>query len=859
MRLEIKSVILFFMASASLYVPFANELELIKRLLTEIYSIIISIKLRRFFKSNQFYFIIKLEVWQDMLKNEDSGLDGLETEISSREPQQVRAGNREFWSQGAQLLDEYVVRKVLGKGGMGIVYLVETIIPPAQLFAVKTILASGKDVFERRKMFFRELRVWIDLPDHPNIVTCYFCRTVRNRFAIFSEFFDGGSLESWISGGKINSLEQILDIAVQSARGLFIAHKMGVVHQDVKPANVLMKNSGIAAIGDFGMSGVKQTDSLVREYGSQSVLVTAGGFTPAYCSPEQTRQKKIDHRSDIWSWGLTVLSMFTGGSKWPLGIAAPAILSDFMVKRNATAPIPIPEELADLLGKCFKPDPEERWTDFREIADALQELYHRRIGKKYSRQFQDVSDPRDAHSCSGNINRKWKDPRDWLNKIDVPDTQLRHNLEVNSLEALALNDLELLEYIIDACRKSISEGKDHLIIQLASMFNHKAVIHQALKDDYGALDSYRKSIDLLDGILPDNSGPEVVSRYITAIMNSAIMLSQIGRIAEAEQQYDRVIRTIENRISGNKDPDLLAALSRVYSNKAILRINRHDFENALRWTQKVIEIREQIVRIDAGDNRMEELALSYIYKATLFDRMRRCAESIPLFEKSISIFRKLQNQEMNLATAYHNKAIALRSLSAFPEALRNLDETIRICSRFPENMHGFDYVFIKLLALFNKTLVLSMMGNQKDASETIETVIVDLTRLIYRQGRADLSYFLAQAYLRKISILIPTGPHANIRTLFDFVDDILIALSCNVEKYAEGFVQVLNRKIGVLFDISEKFKSEPDKVGLSAGELKMLIDNCLELLDSHSELFQLYTTIPEFVAELKKFGSVDLS
>ena len=121
------------------------------------------------------------------------------------------------WHSGQTVLDDFVVERVLGEGGMGKVYLLKSQ-TTGTLFAVKR--AKGLSDRDRRN-FLAELQTWIDLPEHPNLVPCRFFRTVENEVLIFAEYVDGGSLKDRIDsrklyeGGAEKTLERILDAAIQ--------------------------------------------------------------------------------------------------------------------------------------------------------------------------------------------------------------------------------------------------------------------------------------------------------------------------------------------------------------------------------------------------------------------------------------------------------------------------------------------------------------------------------------------------------------------------------------------------------------------------------------------------------------------
>src|SRR6266478_9751358 len=156
----------------------------------------------------------------------------------------------EDWHPGQTLLDDFVVERVLGEGGMGKVYLVKS-----QTTNTRFADKRAKGLSERdRRSFLAELQTWIDLPEHPNLVPCRFFRTVGDELLIFAEYVGGGSLKNWIDsrklyeGGAEKTLERILDTAIQFAWGLNCVHELGLVHQDVKPANVMMDRDAQVAV-----------------------------------------------------------------------------------------------------------------------------------------------------------------------------------------------------------------------------------------------------------------------------------------------------------------------------------------------------------------------------------------------------------------------------------------------------------------------------------------------------------------------------------------------------------------------------------------------------------------------------------
>jgi len=190
------------------------------------------------------------------------------------------------------------------------------------------------------------------LPEYPHLVGFRFLRSVGNEIVIFAEYVKGGSLKDWIDekdlyqGGHKEALRRILDIAIQFAWRLDVAHKKGVVHQDVKPANVLISSDETAKVKgvqvtDYGLPRARATAGIITsEVSNGGALVShAGGYTPEFSLPEQSLMGKLSLKTDIWSWGVSVLEMFTGEAcHHPPNYRMPSIIGAFesctKIRRN---------------------------------------------------------------------------------------------------------------------------------------------------------------------------------------------------------------------------------------------------------------------------------------------------------------------------------------------------------------------------------------------------------------------------------------------------------------------------------------------------------------------------------------------
>lgn len=286
--------------------------------------------------------------------------------------------------------DLYEPRSLLGEGGMGRVYRVFHRGWGIDL-AVKVPRKTALDAKAMRSVL-REAEAWSSLGLHPFITSCYYARVRDGVPWLFAEFVDGGSVQQAVRSGTLyrdqNSLARILTIAIQSARGLHHAHERSLVHQDVKPANILLTQDGMAKVTDFGLARAALSPDTAgpRPTVEGTMIVRFSGMTPAYASPEQLassqgREHAITRRTDLYSWAATVLEMFVGALTWVSGPAAVDALANLLDNGPKQPNIPsIPKEVADLLERCFAVRQSARPSTLAIVADELSHIYYKYCG-----------------------------------------------------------------------------------------------------------------------------------------------------------------------------------------------------------------------------------------------------------------------------------------------------------------------------------------------------------------------------------------------------------------------------------------------------------------------------------------------
>jgi eukaryotic-like serine/threonine-protein kinase len=208
----------------------------------------------------------------------------------------------------------YQILELLGKGGMGEVYLAEDLRLGRKL-ALKLLppeLTSNESLVLR---FQQEARTASAL-NHPNILTIFDIGEIESSHFIATEFVKGETLRHRMAASAM-SLQEIFDITIQVASALGAAHEAGVVHRDVKPENIMVRLDGIVKVLDFGIAKLTQrvTSGSQSEMGLLPLINTEPGMvmgTPRYMSPEQVRGYEVDERSDIFSLGAVFYEMITG-------------------------------------------------------------------------------------------------------------------------------------------------------------------------------------------------------------------------------------------------------------------------------------------------------------------------------------------------------------------------------------------------------------------------------------------------------------------------------------------------------------------------------------------------------------------
>lgn len=259
-----------------------------------------------------------------------------------------------------QTISHYRVTERLGAGGMGVVFKAFDQVlerPVALKFLSPNLLISSHD----KEILLREARAASAL-DHPNIGVIHGIEESEDpQLFIVMAYYEGETLAQKLARGPI-PVRDSLDLAMQIARGLGVAHAHRIIHRDVKPSNIIITNDNVAKIVDFGLARVVATASATQSISSTGTL--------PYMSPEQILGETIDQRSDIWSLGVILVQMIAGSHPFlrpNTGAMTFAILNQAPAAVDMTPPAVQP-----ILYRALSKKPETRYSNAEEMLHALE-------------------------------------------------------------------------------------------------------------------------------------------------------------------------------------------------------------------------------------------------------------------------------------------------------------------------------------------------------------------------------------------------------------------------------------------------------------------------------------------------------
>jgi tetratricopeptide (TPR) repeat protein len=258
--------------------------------------------------------------------------------------------------------DRYRIQRELGRGGMGVVYLARDTVLDREV-AYKVLPEGLRGNANALRSFLREAKAAAQL-NHPHIVTVYDAGESEQGFYLAMEYVDGTTLKDILDRRGPLSQSGLSYVARQMLDALAYAHSRRVVHRDIKTANTMWTSEKQVKIMDFGLA------KLMEEVRNATTLVSG---TPFYMSPEQTLGRNVDHRTDLYSLGVTLFELATGELPFRKGNVPYHHVHTAPPDPRSLRP-QLPEPFAGLILRCLEKDPAQRFQSAEEMRGALDRL-----------------------------------------------------------------------------------------------------------------------------------------------------------------------------------------------------------------------------------------------------------------------------------------------------------------------------------------------------------------------------------------------------------------------------------------------------------------------------------------------------
>ncbi len=428
-------------------------------------------------------------------------------------------------AKGQLINDRYEIEKLVGEGGMANVYLARDTILDRKV-AVKVLRGdlAGDEKFVRR--FQREALSASSL-SHPNIVEIYDVGEDEGNFYIVMEYIEGKTLKQLIKKRGVLSLPEAIDIMLQLLDALASAHDSYIIHRDIKPQNIMIKESGLVKITDFGIAMALNSAQLTQ---TNSVMGSVH-----YLPPEQASGKGSTIRSDIYSLGILMFEMLTGKVPFKGDSAVEIAL------KHMKEPLPNPKELnpvipvsvENIILKATAKNPKNRYKDVREMKEDIKTCLDEERENEEKIEFKypetDFSDTRTVVKKEEKKTAKVEEPV--VKQITEEDTIEKSNKKKTIIIASIIGVCLLAFILVIIVIPKLSSEKEVKVPDVYGMEISKA--EAMLKKNGFKIDSKKKASDEVDEDLVIETEPSK-NRYVKKGTTIVIYYSSGAKKTEIE-------------------------------------------------------------------------------------------------------------------------------------------------------------------------------------------------------------------------------------------------------------------------------------------------------------------------------------
>jgi serine/threonine protein kinase/Tfp pilus assembly protein PilF len=630
-------------------------------------------------------------------------------------------------------LSHYRILEKIGEGGMGVVYLAEDTLLGRRV-AIKTIHSrAGTQDQHFRARFLREARA-VSALSHPHIATIYdYGETEEGEPYIVMEFIKGETLGELMLKEKLN-ISRAIEIIKQVGEALAEAHRLGIIHRDIKPTNVAINERGHVKVLDFGLAkqvAIEETDVTDPERQTLMVTHTRDGLivgTPMYLSPEQAMGNEVDARSDLFTLGSLLYECIAG---------KPAFFG---------------KSAADICAKVLRDDPAPPSTLNPDVSKELDRITLKSLAKKPARRYQDADEfIADLQSVQGNL---LSDATNTVTRLipAVPETRptgalatlsdifrrprLPVGYVVAALVAVAVLTVGIWYFVrarphqpnaeaqrlYDTGTNAIRAGsffQASKALELATRADDQfALAHARLAEAYMELDYFDKAKDEIlraSELTPNRSVLAQVDNLYLDGLTATVRRNFSGAIAA----YSQIAKTNSSRA------DVWVDLGRAYEKN-----NQRD---------KAIESYLEATKRDS------QVASAFLRLGILYGRGRALDDSKRAFDKAEEIYQSLGNVEGRTEVTY-NRGVVLNDSMGKPDDARVLLEQAREMAK----VVNAPYQQIRILFQLSSVALKQNKGSEAKqfATQALELAQANAMETLIARGYIEMGYvdFLLSDY-----------------------------------------------------------------------------------------------------------------
>jgi eukaryotic-like serine/threonine-protein kinase len=648
----------------------------------------------------------------------------------------------------------YSIRQKLGSGGMGDVYLAEDT-RLHRLVALKLLPRDVASDPQRRTRFIQEAHA-ASVLNHPNVSTIYEVGEDADSVFIAMEYIEGKTL-SQLREERTPAVDEVIDIALQAADALDEAQTRGIVHRDIKSANLMITPRGHVKVLDFGLAKVSASE---LNAGDESTRIkTSPGMvmgTPYYMSPEQALGRTMDHRSDLFSLGVVLYELVTG--RLPF---AAATTTETIQKIMHAEPDPIarfnyglPVELERIIRKLLEKDAGRRYQTARELVVDLKNLKRDTTSGELSASRAAAAAPRSKRALPFVaaavailaaivlvVMRPWDragsaaaDTIDSIAVLPFVNTSRDADTEYLSdgISESIINDLSRISGLRVVPRSTVFQfkGKDHDLQKIAESLKVRAIVAGRVLQRGDMLSVQAELVDMRS--------------------NAQLWGDRYERnVADALGMQEEISRQIAERLRGTAAPASEAMTRDPEAYQLYLKGRFHWNKRTGESVVKALGYFEQAVVRDP------QFALAHVGVADSYVVMEQYAErdAPETTAKAEEAVRKALAADPTLAEAHTSKAMIHSQRREWAEAEKGFKRAIELKPSYPTTRHWYN-IYLRQHGRMDEALVQVRKAQELDPLSMI--IGVNVADVLSMMGRNDEAIRTAEKYLE----IDPTYPQA---------------------------------------------------------------------------------------------------